>query len=459
MPTTSDLCRKNRRSGTDADRSKICADFGVKHDPIKSRVHHPGILVHAWVIATILIVFVLVPAFTPHSLKAQTLSLTLNEAIGHALEQSPQIASAREQVTVAESRKGSAWGLRRPEIIYAQEGVQNGAFSEQRWVLSQPIRSPLTSYHTMRSVDTDVRQAESSLRLAETETRQRVQRAYARLTFEQVQQEWLSQELELARELRRIALDRSRTGEIANLELLEVEVELSVIEQEFAEGRASLAEAQQRLRRAIGWTNGEMPGEIRATENLRFDEEPIRREELTRGIESHDQLAVSRGQVSQAEIQRQIATSRYSPDFRVNLFRQDFGNGFDFHGFEIGVSIPLWFGLQESQTVVREKARLRQAQWELESETLTLEEEALSAWQRYQAARETLERFEEGTLERLDELLERTREGYRVGDLDLFRVIQAQRHHIDGQRRYHRTLLQYALSRIELEPFLERDDS
>lgn len=397
-------------------------------------------------------------ALAPLSLPAQTIPLTQSEAVGHALEQSPQIASAREQVTVAESRKGSAWGLRRPEVIYAREGVQNGVFSEQRWVVSQPVRSPLTSYYSMRSVDADVRQAEARLRLVHTETTQRVKRAYAQLAYEQVQQEWIDQELELARELRRIALARSRSGEIANLELLEAEVELSVIEQESAEGRASLAQARQRLRKAIGWVNGEMPGEIHATETLRFDEEPIRREELVRGIASHDRLAVSREQLSRAEIRRQMATSRYTPDFRLDLFRQDFGNGFDFHGFEIGVSIPLWFGLQESQAVVREKARVRQAEWGLESETLNLEEEALSAWQKYQAARETLERFEAGTLDRLEELLERTREGYRVGDLDLFRVIQAQRHHIEGQRRYHRTLLQYAMSRIDLEPFLGQDE-
>lgn len=399
----------------------------------------------------------LILTFVPFSLIAQTVPLTLIEAVGYAMDQSPEIASAHEDVIVAESRKGSSWGFARPEVIYAQEGIQHGDFGEQKWAISQPIRSPFTSYHEMRSVDQDVSQAEANLRLTKRETAQRVKRAYVQLAYEQVRQDWLHQELELARELRRIALARSSTGETADLELLEAEVELSGIEQEVAEGRATLAQARQRLRQAIGWTHGEMQGEIHATENLRFEEVPIQREEVVRGIDNHDGLAISRGQVNRAEIQRQLAVSRYTPDFRFDLFRLDYGNGFDFHGFEIGVSIPLWFAFQESKAVVREKARLRQAQWGLESETLRLEEEALSAWQRYQAARETLDRFRDGTLDRLDQLLDRTREGYRVGDLDLFRVIQAQRHHIEGQRRYYRTLLQYALSRIDLDPFLEEN--
>ncbi|RMF54048.1 MAG: hypothetical protein D6746_14915 [Bacteroidetes bacterium] len=59
--------------------------------------------------------------------------------------------------------------------------------------------------------------------------------------------------------------------------------------------------------------------------------------------------------------------------------------------------------------------------------------------------------------ERAATLLALTREGYRLGEIDLLTLLDTQRTYLDSQLRFYQALRDYYLDVIELERYLERD--
>jgi outer membrane protein, heavy metal efflux system len=54
-------------------------------------------------------------------------------------------------------------------------------------------------------------------------------------------------------------------------------------------------------------------------------------------------------------------------------------------------------------------------------------------------------------------LLELTQEGYRMGELDLLRVLESQRTYLEAEQQYYQSLKNYYLQLIELEKYLPNE--
>ncbi len=138
-------------------------------------------------------------------------------------------------------------------------------------------------------------------------------------------------------------------------------------------------------------------------------------------------------------------------------YRQDFGNGFDFNAFEIGVSVPLWFGINQSNKVQQAKAEYRRVEWKHREEQLSIKKQAEQAWHGYETTRANVTRYRQSIQARSKELVDMTQKGYRLGELDLLTLLEAQRTYLRTQQSYYETLRDYYLRVIELEKYLQTD--
>ena len=127
------------------------------------------------------------------------------------------------------------------------------------------------------------------------------------------------------------------------------------------------------------------------------------------------------------------------------------------HGAQLGLRVPLWGAIDGRARIREARAIERQAAWAVEGTRLDLAREAERAWAGYETGLAAVARFESDILERSAELLELTREGYRLGEIGLLTLLDTQRTFLDGQRGYWDAIRGYYRALIDLERFLNRE--
>ncbi len=133
------------------------------------------------------------------------------------------------------------------------------------------------------------------------------------------------------------------------------------------------------------------------------------------------------------------------------------GSGFDYHGYEIGLSIPVWFMLNEGQDISMANTEKKLVEWEKRDAILRLKKEIEVAWHSFETSRKTINRYEQNISKRAKELLDLTLEGYKLGNIDLLNLLYAQETYLSSQLRYIHALKNYYVKIIELEKYLDNE--
>ena len=71
-------------------------------------------------------------------------NLSVGKALEIAYEHSPQVNQLKNQIKGQKQQIGLSLGINNPTVTYAREGIGQGTFAEQRWMVSQTLDFPLT---------------------------------------------------------------------------------------------------------------------------------------------------------------------------------------------------------------------------------------------------------------------------------------------------------------------------
>jgi cobalt-zinc-cadmium resistance protein CzcA len=184
----------------------------------------------------------------------------------------------------------------------------------------------------------------------------------------------------------------------------------------------------------------------------------------TDDITSSPALALAQLETASASKNRQLQSSGFLPDFQVGYFNQSLTgyqrplNGNEiyydkssrFDGFILGVSLPLWFGPQQSRLKAarsQEDASVLRAQYQermLESELHQAREDLLK-----QEA--SLEYYESFALSNSELMLDQARKGYAAGEITLLEYLFATRNALLLQTSYIETLNAYNQVAVRIE--------
>lgn len=395
--------------------------------------------------------------FFTSQLQAQENKISVRDALNLAFQNNPELNRAIEQIEIEKSYRGTALGIESPELYYFKEGIDGGLFSEQRWGVSQSIAFPLTGYYQRKKVSANVDASRMQLRAVENSIRATVKLAYTELAYAIKKIELINREVDLAEELRQTAEARLEAGESTELDLIQAEIQLTQSQNALTEAEKLKNDARYALFSVIGLNPDEQMYGITYPDTLSYVEVEINQDDVMGRINQHPEILSGELKVEGFEREVKAVKSEFLPSLRFDYYQQDFGNGYDFNGFEVGVSIPLWFGMNEGQKVQRARAARSQAEWALREKNLTIKEKAEKAWHGYEANRQKIESHLEVIESRSATLLELTREGYRMGELDLLRLLEAQRTYLEGQQMFYQTLKDYYVQLIELERYLPNE--
>ena len=256
-----------------------------------------------------------------------------------------------------------------------------------------------------------------------------------------------AQLLDIAQQLFVTVRKQVEVGEVSPVELKRVRVELAQAKitrrravQEFAAARQQLAATWGGAAEAIG--------RIRPLGQGLPDVPAL--EELVPLIAQHPRLARFEAARRAREAQLDLEWARRLPDLTLSAGPQRFGESGE-TGFKVGLALPLPVFDRRRGAIAAARQRLLQIAAEHEAARTELLTELETAYRNLQASAQEVRTLREEVLPAAEEAFEAYRTGYRLGEFDLLKVLDAQRTFFDARLRYVQSVADYRQRAAEVE--------
>lgn len=385
--------------------------------------------------------------------QAQDQTLTVRDAIDLAIASNPELAIEKRAADRARALRWNALGTTGLELDYTREGIPDGAagFGEQKWAAGLTLPFPLHGTYQWRAANRLAEAGALGGSAALLDVKAAVKEAYTRLLFAQEMVHLRQQEVDLATTLVQVVSARVEVGESAQVDLLKVELEQSSATNALRDAELLFQNSRYTLFQVIGVDPEEQRYEIVFPDTLVYRAFDIDQDRVMGALPEHPASAAARARVASNDLSLKGNTWALLPDLYAGWLQQDFGTGYRFHGLEVGLRMGIP-GLDSRRSRL-EQARMdaadsRERAFRMD---LDLKREAESAWHGFEATREAVRSYTTEQNQRAQNLLQLTREGYQLGQLDLLTVLDAQRVYLDVQRTYYQQLRDYYLQIIQLE--------
>ena len=341
---------------------------------------------------------------------AQPGELKINEVVDIALRNNREIRASALRADEKEALISSALLFDKTTITYGtdQNNIAENNHPLRVWGVTQNISFP-TQYFaekSLRETEHEISVAEYKLQLIDL-----IKKVSVKYVELQVQQ----QKLEIFREIDSLytiilsgAESRRRNGDISQLELLTIKAKQLSVKNELKEIRYNISDMFNYLRVLMGY---------KEPFSLSKDVEIIKRTDKEIESSSIFQLQKKREAFSRANIT--MEKSRLLPDISINYFRgtNAYENSKIYHGFEAGVSIPIFFNGQRSKiraSKIAMEATKELADYEAEI-LMSKREELKNAHFKY---KELLDQYHNSGKTLCEELIRTSQLSYEKGEID-----------------------------------------
>lgn len=384
--------------------------------------------------------------------------LTIKDAVDQAIQNNAQINQMRSQLDQKKQEWRTQTGISSPEISYMKEGINNKAadpFQEQRLTVSQSVDFPLTTSYRLKALKEEEKALEFSIQEEERKVKVGVKSRYIDVIYTLHLQKLRDQQLKLATELYNAVYTQFETGMGNGMDLTKAELQVAEANNDIDAARSQLHQARYSLFMLMGLPPENQKYTIEFMDTLQSKDVEI--SQITA-------LSVLTEQPSYKSSEKELAASGYFlkeaksnilPDIRFNLYKQDYGTGYNFNGFEVGLSFPIWYPLEQKGRIKMNQARQEEIQWKQKEIRSGVKEQIEHAWHSYEVSRSTIKRYDETIRSKAEKLQSLTLSAYRLGEVDLLNLILAQQIYLNSQQRYLSALRDFYIQLVELERFLD----
>ncbi len=386
--------------------------------------------------------------------------LTLQIAVEQTLENNPKIKQLESKLKAKSQAWRTATGIHDPELIYMQEGINKNttpAFEEQRIGISQSVDFPLTSVYRLKKIKREKEAIELQLEAAKRSVKEEVKKDYIQLLYTIYYQNLIEEQLELAKNLANAVKSRTDAGAGNQMDLLKSELQLASSQNEIDFAERILHQSRYELFNTMGMDTEKQKYSIQFNDTLRTRNDAIDQEVALEFVTAHPTyMAVLKMQKS-AEFNLRESKSNLLPDISFSLYQQDYGDGFDYTGFEVGLHIPLWFPLKQSGEIQQARWEKQALEWKQKEVMLNMKMQIEHAWHNYEASKKSMERFQNIIRSKSEQLKSLTLEAYKLGEIDLLNLLNAQQIYLDTRKNYLNALRDYYLQLIKLEKYMNKE--
>ncbi len=417
----------------------------------------------AWLCAAVLVVAAAHAAFASAD-EAMTIApaTTLQQLIGEALKNSPEIAAAAHERDAAGHRVSPAGALDDPmiEAGLINVPVQSWRLNREDMTMKMLGISQRLPYPGKRGLREEVAAKDAeSVAFGHRETVNRVVRdvkvAFYDLALADRSIEVVERNRLLVEQLLRIAEGRYSVGQGAQADLLKAQTQLAKMSEELLRMRRERRSMEADLARAVG--RGAQPGSIKAT-MPRLEAESLEIERLREtAIQNRPQLLGLKALIDKGQKALDLARKDYYPDFDVRFQygqREKDLEGMprtDVFSLTVAFNLPVWGPkklepkIAEAQAMREQAISLYQAQ---QNELLAkLRQQAAIAEQ----SRESAQLYEAGILPQARLALESALAAYRVGRVDFPMLLDSQMTVLNYEVNHAATLVAFNKALAEID--------
>jgi outer membrane protein TolC len=373
--------------------------------------------------------------------------LSLDEAVGRAVERNPRVLQAQKEVDAARGRRLQLEALPNPELSFEAAALPlwNDKGGEE---FSLGVRQ-LIEFPGKRGLRRGIGrsgegQAALGLERARNVVRGRVERAYFLAAHAQKRLDGLGSILETLKAYAELAGARYKSGQVPYLDIIRGRLETLRLQNEIVEARRDLKEKTAALELLMG-----DPG----YEPLEFSTDigfiPLGRglDELKAAALAGSALRLAEARREQAVLSLALARKSGRPDFTVGLFTPSKRLGG--WGFEVGMTLPV-FRQGPRGAAVEAEALSGQASLETEVRTRRVLFVIEGAYADAVALEEQIALFRDSLIREVEESLKAGLISYQYGKSDALGVLDIVRSLKETRAEFLRALLNHRLALIDI---------
>ncbi len=381
--------------------------------------------------------------------------LTFSEARDLMLARSPALLRDEQNIRIARANLGQARLRINPELEISSESYplfesRPGAFLNNQELITRATQTLETA--GKRGKRTQVAENELSATGSDVQNTARqltleLKRRYYGVALAQAQLQLAQDLLKGFDELIRLNEARYQQGEISGLEIARVRAERLRFYNDLLESQLLLSNSKVALLELMGATDLTAPFET--TDSLAITGSVPDAEELQRlALENRPDLFAERQRLernrAQLVLEKSLAVPNVSPTFG---YKRDFGANTVY----AGVSVPLPIFNRNQPGIARATADIARQNSELERVRLSVLRDVLEAQQSFATQSQRLAAIERDYLPNVRRARDSAQESYRLGELDLIGLLDAERVYRETLRTFNQAMYdrRIALALIE----------
>ena len=376
------------------------------------------------------------------AVNAQNSDLKLNDAIATALQNNKEIAAYTLKTEESKMLKKTAFAPGKTNFMYGtdQNNIAENGHPLNVWGVEQSFSFPTLYSAESKSKQIEIAIAETRLKIQKNEVARQVSLAFLNYQL-LLNKQKLNKTLDsLYSDLLVSSIKRAEKGDVSRLEVLNMQAKKSQITVQSGSLNHDLENAQKKLKVLMNFEPG-----FSISENIEL---------LPEIVQVPDSLPVFQllkleNDYSNSLIR--VSKNKSLPDFSVNYFlgSNKFENSKYYHGFQVGVAVPLFFG--------SERGRTQAAEISGNSQTLISENEAnlvktrlnglMNEQLKYKAL---LDNYNSTGKMLYDEIMRTALKSYQIGEIDFYRFVNSYETALQIQLEYLENCCNYNVTVSEI---------
>ncbi len=325
---------------------------------------------------------------------AQKQVLSMEQCIDFALENNYGMRAAQKGVERAKSLQGTAWDIDKTELSVSQDPTSGGS-PDNAISISQAIDFPTTYVAKRKLLKAETKAERSKMAVTAAQLRTDVASAYCDMLFINERMAILKQQDSILTHFRDVIKRNYEAGEVRRLELLSVNKLLMECGIEMNNAKAEQATAYGKLSALMNTKElfDIMQSQFEPTEDYKM-------EMFNYAKTPYSEYAADRMTVAERTVS--VEKNGYSPSLSValrnqlvlsswNPYNEDRSRykGGNFMGFEVSVSVPLFFGANKARVKAAKKSQeqlameIDEEKSRMKQEYVALQNKCMEAYNRY----------------------------------------------------------------------------
>ena len=385
----------------------------------------------------------------------QVKELSLNNAIEIALKKNPELNSSFEKINASKGKFWSSISLPMPEVGISYEFIPKNLklnnYSEKTLEIKQSMDFPTNYFLRGAKSNKETGIAEYEHKANVQTIILKIKSAYFNALAKAQAIKTAGENLAITEDFYKKACIRYDVGEGTNLEKLTAKVQYTeaLNNLDVLKNQMSLAFAEINFALGYGKNNGQ---EFILSDSLTDSSFDYTFEKLV-DISDKSNPAIKASELKQksASIDKLLAWSNLLPGFNFSYLKQfrDGDNGF--YGASFGISIPLWFMLDQRGKIEESSALESVSGSEFEQVKNAVYLKIKSMFTDYKNSEKQVQLYKNEILPQSVEVFQTASKSYDAGEITYLEYLQAKQILINSRSNYINILLNYNLALASLE--------